>query len=96
MFSLHLYSRLGQVEILMLLFIFLGLFFLFRVFRTNMMTNALNIGIALGLGLWTKETILGAIGAAIILILTSSRKRTIGRFLLGLAATVSPLPFLAT
>ncbi|MEO0020600.1 MAG: glycosyltransferase family 39 protein [candidate division WOR-3 bacterium] len=87
LFSLRLYSRLGQVEITMLFFIILSILFLLRALRSGKGSDAIRAGVILGLGLWTKETALGATAVAVIFILTSSQSRwqMLGKFLLGLA-----------
>lgn len=54
LFSFHSYSRLGQVEILMLMFIALSICGI-------LYKKPFWAGIFLGLGLWTKETTLGAL-----------------------------------
>ncbi|MEO0053269.1 MAG: glycosyltransferase family 39 protein [candidate division WOR-3 bacterium] len=87
LFSLRLYSRLGQVEITMLFFIILSFLFLLRALHSGKGSDAIRAGVILGLGLWTKETALGATAVAVIFILTSSQSRwqMLGKFLLGLA-----------
>ncbi len=87
LFSLRLYSRLGQVEITMLFFIILSILFLLRALRSGKGFDVISAGLTLGLGLWTKETSLGATAVSVIFMLTSyqSRWQMLGKFLLGLA-----------
>ncbi|MGQ9677765.1 MAG: ArnT family glycosyltransferase [bacterium] len=54
LFSFHSYSRLGQVEVLMLMFIALSI-------CSILYKKPFWAGIFLGLGVWTKETTLGAV-----------------------------------
>jgi 4-amino-4-deoxy-L-arabinose transferase-like glycosyltransferase len=86
LFSFHLYSRLGQVEMLMLFFIILTLFLLLLAFHQQNPFFALAAGWTLGLGVWTKETTIGAIFSIFIFLLFSSGKkiRFLSQFLLGL------------
>jgi 4-amino-4-deoxy-L-arabinose transferase-like glycosyltransferase len=97
MFSLHCYSRLGQVEILMLFFIVLALLFLLRALTTTRQIFALYAGVALGLGLWTKETTLGAVAASTLFLLLSPAKslRLLLNLLLGLALPATGLAVLS-
>ncbi len=84
----NLYSRLGQVEMLMLFFIFLTLFFLSR-------DQPLLAGIALGLGTWTKETTLGTIlSVTVFLLFLPDRWRQIRSLFFGLAGPLSLLSLL--
>ncbi|MEO0080660.1 MAG: glycosyltransferase family 39 protein [candidate division WOR-3 bacterium] len=94
LFSLHSYSRLGQVDILMLVFVVLTGFFLVRLMQYGKPANALWAGLAIGIGTWTKETMLGTFASSILflLILPANRWRSIGLLLLG---ATGPLLLLA-
>lgn len=80
LFALHQYSRLGQVEILALLFAAAAILFLLR-------QQPVSAGVALGLGLWAKEVTLGIIASGLLFLLFFPRRwRQIGLLLAGLAA----------
>lgn len=83
LFSFHSYSRLGQVEILMLMFIALSIMCIFY-------KKPLLAGIFLGLGLWTKETSLGSLLSFSIfyLLQPTDRRRSLGLFLGGVIVPV--------
>lgn len=90
LFSLNSYSRLGQVEILMLLFLLSAFLFTLRA-------KPVLAGVSLGLGLWVKETVLGGIFTVLLFILLTDEKRgpRLWRLFAGLALPLIPLLILS-
>ncbi len=83
LFAFHLYSRLGQVEILLLMFIVFSI-------TSVLYKKPFWAGLFLGMALWVKETALGVLLSFLIfyLLQPTNRKRSIALFFAGLAAPV--------
>ncbi len=86
LFTFHLYSRLGQVEILMLMFITLSIVGIFH-------NKPFLAGFSLGLALWTKEVALGTLLSLLIYFVLQrpGRARLLTRFLAGVTGPFSLL-----
>lgn len=83
LYAFHLYSRLGQVEILMLMFILFSM-------TSVLYKKTFWAGLFLGMALWVKETALGLLLSLLIfyLLQTADRKRSIVLIFGGMAAPV--------
>lgn len=85
LFALHSYSRLGQVEILLLTIICTAYYLLARSASQIRSHDWVLAGLLLGMALWVKETALGAMAGAILFVLFApdNRGRRFGLLLLG-------------
>lgn len=93
LFALHLYSRLGQVEILMLTLIIGGIFLLLWGMRTGRSRYAFWSGVLFGFALWAKETALGVLAAALLFLLVVGPrpKQNLALLMVGWLLPATPL-----
>uniref|UniRef100_A0A7C4CC98 Glycosyltransferase RgtA/B/C/D-like domain-containing protein n=1 Tax=candidate division WOR-3 bacterium TaxID=2052148 RepID=A0A7C4CC98_UNCW3 len=73
--SLHLYSRLGQVEVPALALVAGGICLLLQLVQTDQRRYAFWSGLMLGFALWVKETALGAAATAVLFLLATKPRR---------------------